>query len=34
VVVDVNAFPGYRSVQGAGEAVTAHLLEHLADGTP
>lgn len=29
VVVDVNPFPGYRGVDGAGEAVAAHLLEHL-----
>lgn len=30
VVVDVNAFPGYRGVDGAAGAVAAHLLAHLA----
>lgn len=36
VVVDVNAFPGYRGVDGAAQAVARHLLEHLgaARGTP
>ncbi|QFG69384.1 ATP-grasp domain-containing protein [Ornithinimicrobium pratense] len=29
VVVDVNAFPGYRGVEAAARAVAAHLLEHL-----
>lgn len=29
VVVDVNAFPGYRGVAGAAGAVAEHLLEHL-----
>lgn len=28
-VVDVNAFPGYRGVDGAAPAVADHLLEHL-----
>lgn len=31
-VVDVNAFPGFRSVPGATGAVTAHLLAHLGRG--
>ena len=30
VVVDVNAFPGYRDVAGAAAAVAAHLLDHAA----
>lgn len=37
VVVDVNAFPGYRGVEGAARAVAAHLLHHLSgtyDQTP
>jgi ribosomal protein S6--L-glutamate ligase len=29
VVVDVNAFPGYRGVVGATAAVAGHLLQHL-----
>lgn len=29
VVVDVNAFPGYRGVDGAAAAVAEHLLGHL-----
>lgn len=29
VVVDVNAFPGYRGVSGATAAVAEHLLQHL-----
>lgn len=29
VVVDVNPFPGYRGVPGAGEAVVRHVLGHL-----
>lgn len=29
VVVDVNAFPGYRGVEGAAAAVADHLLSHL-----
>lgn len=28
-VVDVNPFPGYRSVAGAAESVAGHLLSHL-----
>lgn len=28
-VVDVNEFPGYRSVPGAARAITDHLLHHL-----
>ena len=31
VVVDVNAFPGFRGVEGAAEAVAEHLRSHLAD---
>jgi ribosomal protein S6--L-glutamate ligase len=30
VVVDVNAFPGYRGVEGAAAAVAEHLVDHLA----
>ena len=30
VVVDVNAFPGFRGVSGAAGLVTQHLLEHAA----
>lgn len=32
VVVDANAFPGYRSVQGAAEAICRHLLGYLDRG--
>lgn len=32
VVVDVNAFPGYRGVEGAAEAVAEHLIEHAGAG--
>lgn len=28
-VVDANPFPGYRSVDGAAESITGHLLSHL-----
>ena len=28
-VVDVNEFPGYRSVEGAAQAVATHLIRHL-----
>lgn len=31
VVVDVNAFPGFRGVREAAALVTEHLVEHLAD---
>lgn len=31
VVVDVNAFPGFRGVEGAAEAVAEHLLEHAGE---
>lgn len=34
VVVDVNAFPGYRGVEGAATAVAEHLLEHLGEPAP
>ena len=30
VVVDVNAFPGFRGVPDAAALVTEHLMEHLA----
>ena len=30
VVIDVNAFPGYRGVEGAAAAVAEHLVDHLA----
>lgn len=32
VVVDVNAFPGFRGVDGAAEAVAEHLIEHAGAG--
>lgn len=31
VVVDVNPFPGYRGVDGAAQAVAAHLLDHVGE---
>lgn len=32
VVVDVNAFPGFKGVPGAAETLTAHVLHRLATG--
>lgn len=31
VVVDVNAFPGYRGVDGAAHHITMHVLDHLTE---
>lgn len=32
VVIDVNAFPGFRGVDGAPALVAAHLREHTREG--